>query len=371
MLMDIQFNCVPKQIHKLQCDEPCKLLYSMTITSIDLETATLSAPRWRVLKLTRQLQFMEHQYRKLQAQHKETICDHSIQSANQSYIHDDFCNFLQQQLQYDYSGDPKRDIKTFQYKLMVERNHCLQALEIHDKKIIVLEEQCASLQNEIDQRDCLLRHADMRQVLMKQEFELAISEIQNQIENQCYMDANQHNDIDLMNETQIEVFTLSIATQTNPFECHAQPESLSQVKDASSAQILHCQSVQTQLCANDIVTVDDWNDMMMQQRDPINELNSPIQQQLIITPYNTLESELNCVELAETTADNHHGSGHERKVQQRNQFAFGDELFSRTKTRVKRGNCMRNRRKRESINRIDSGGSEEITRTQIHLNALK
>ena len=174
----------------------------MNVTSIDYETATLNTASSRILNLNKQLKFVRHKLRRKQ----------SSENKLQNTILNQVDNFLKNELQHNYSGDVQSDMRQLQQKLITERNQHQYETKINEQKIMLLQEQCETLQHEIDNKEYFIKAAHVRQKLINQEFRLSIANIKNQMQYQQCIDINQNSSRVYEKE---EIFTLPSAMQTN------------------------------------------------------------------------------------------------------------------------------------------------------------
>eukprot|EP01084_Bolivina_argentea_P107720 192577_1 len=342
----------------------------MTVTSIDLETATLRTRNSRVLNLCKQLKFVEDENRKLKLQQMQPVDTIPIE----------IYNFLQNELQFEYCGHLESDIKRLQEKVLLERNHHQYEMEIKDKTIIVLEEQCKTFQNEIDLFECIIKDMKMEQKMTREQFELTVVEMKNHLQNQQCITTHE-NDIDSV-DTKNEIFTLSVAIQTDIIESASTDTSefISEIERTLSEDILmnkNSTGMQTDLNAYDVLTVQNFDELMI-QNEPKGIISSPIEKHLIITPpnYNALAFELSednyntdscmdsiCVskdiqsiDSSEFTIDSESNS--------QSQFTF-NQLFSRTQMRMEKRRQY-NELKKERMNQKIKSKKFKVSKKQIN-----
>ena len=335
----------------------CDLQFKMTVTSIDLETATLSAPQSIILNLTKQLKFMKIQYKKLKSQHESISCisNHDIDTDNNNgdaLVEID--KFLNKELKDEYSGSLSSDIIQFEYKLMMERNQYEYQIEMNNTKITMLEEQCTSLLHDINNKDYCIKQIKLKHELLNQEYALTIHEMDNQLKHQSYINDNNTESID---DTKTDTFTFDIAIQTDVLlqTQHVIEDNFKQEMDSVC--------IQTELLAKDVLTIENFDHLMRLQNDeqiisPACIIKSPVRRPLIISPpHNTLELEFDLMKTRATLDE----EGDKDRLKDCNtkrikkQFVFGDELFSRTQMRMekrKQYNKLKNQRMNKSLRKL-------------------
>ena len=93
-------------------------------------------------------------------------------------------------------------------------------------------------------------------------------------------------------------------------------------------------AIQTKLSGNDLFTMDNFNEMMIQKMEETYE-EIPISKGLVSSPQHCLEDDFNEIQSSSdsslVTVDNEKNEEPEKK-----QVVFGNELFSRTQQRMKR-----------------------------------
>ena len=298
--------------------------------SIDFETATLSTSASKLLNLGKQLEFIKTQYTKLKSQ-KQEISFKKVDTAN-DLILEDIHNFLQHELQFDYSGNIRIDFLVFLTKLEEQRSYHHSDNAVNHQKICVLQHQCDELKMELNEKDFAIRQFEIEQEQLKQEFQLTFSQINQQ---QIYESNDEHKSIsESIDCTLTEIMTLSVAVQTDKFY---DDESLSDMLDSMSSDMFfntESTAIQTELSGNDLFTMDNFNEMMIQKMEE-TYVEIPISKGLVSSPQHCLEDDFNEIQSSSDsssdTVDNEKNEEPEKK-----QVVFGNELFSRTQQRMKR-----------------------------------
>ena len=328
------------------------ILRIMNDISIDLETATLSAPKSQIVKLKKQLAFIEDRYRNLllQVKNNSLLFPEKKVHAISSAIH----NLLRDELKEDYTGVLESDVLKLELKLTLERNEYQHMINQSHKTIEMLGEQCVNMQNDVDEKENLLKQTKHDCKRLNQDLQFTIFEMNNQIKYHCQMkDCSDKNITASVNDSSSDTFVHDAAIQTDVFENSMNSSIETDCNDHHDTDITDTASIfiQTELSAYDVMTVEQFDALMIQNQNGLHCDTNDHQHTLVISPLaDTLQLELDSFKF--------------KAIKREKRFSFGNELFSRTQLRMEK----RRQYNQQKNERMNKKSQKPLQRLRMHRN---
>lgn len=317
------------------------------MTSIDLETATLSAPKSHIIRLTKQLRFIQDQHKSLRLKfksHSLLLLDENDQNG-ENPIPVEIRNLLMDELKEDYTGILESDVLRLVQKCRIERNEYKHTIKQNQQTIEMLEDQCVNLQNDVFTKKRLIEQAKYENDRLNQDLQLTMYDLNNQMLHHSqlydeYIREYRDDNITMSVENEsIDTFAHTVATQTD-----SDMDSTIDMNSMNTDSI----SVQTDLSATSILTVEHFDSLMTQNQNDQYPL-------LISPPADTLDLELDLFKSEERMLN--------KDTKKKQSFSlFGKELFLRTRLRMEKRKRRYNEQKKEGMN---TKNSERLQRLRM------